>query len=1165
MAKPFVHLHLHTEYSLLDGAIKVGELPRLIREKGMDAVAITDHGSMYGVVDFYRACKEEGIKPIIGCEVYVADDRHYRKPDDQRYHLILLAETEGGYHNLVKICSTGYTEGFYYKPRVDKEVLQKYREGIICTSACMAGEVPTMIRRDNYEGALKAALEYQEIFGKGNFFIEIQDHKLPEDKALNAQLIRLSGETGIPLVAANDAHYGNREDAFSHEVLMCIQMGKTIKDEHRMEFPNSEFYVKTPQEMEELFGGIPEAMENTVRIMERCNVDFSFGENRLPSYVVPEGETLESYLRALCLEGARNKYGAVEGPVLERLEYELGVIGKMGYPGYFLIVWDMIHFAKDHDIYVGPGRGSAAGSIVAYVLDITAIDPLKYDLLFERFLNPERISLPDIDTDFCFVRRGEVIEYLVEKYGKDRVAQIVTFGTMAARAAIRDVGRALDIPLKDVDKAAKLVPEELKITLESAMAKSPELAAFAVEREDISQLLDIARRLEGMPRHASTHAAAVVISPGPLDNFLPIKVETEGNLTTQFTMNTVEDLGLLKMDLLGLRTLTVIGDTVKKIRENRGLDIDIDKIPLDDPRTYELLGTGKTSGLFQLESGGMQAIIRNLKPDSIDDIIALVALYRPGPIGSGMIDDYIKRKHGQVEVTYLHPILEPILKDTYGVILYQEQVMKIARDMGGFTLGQADNLRKAMGKKKPEILEKNRQHFLDGSRENGIDEHQAERVFELIEHFAGYGFNKSHSAAYGILAYQTAYLKANYQEEFMASLLSSVIMQTDKMHLYIDDCRQIGIKVMPPDVNWSMEDFSVKDNTIRFGLSAIRNIGFNSITSIIQARKEGVFQDIDDFCARVDLRSTGKKVIENLAYSGAFASMGYPRKGLLQVLDKAYDRGASFQRDQHSDQVSLFDLGGEILTVADSTQVGEEEFPMAELLAKEKEMLGFYISSHPLELHEELKGVEGFYDIIDLESGDDGRRVALKGVIGGLKERRTKNNEVMATCTIEDEVGSLEVVVFPNLYKEAYGLLKEGSVVLLGGRLAFTERDNKLIAEKAVAPANWMELKSYLKGKVQRTAGNGTQGPESTSPRASVVKEDGAGGLVSTIRLQVNEAMGSKERLGELKTLLLAHRGSVLVELEIDGKEYRLGATYGIRYDENMKKALEAFGEVTTQ
>jgi len=1139
----FVHLHLHSEFSLLDGAIKISELPKIIKSKGMDAVGITDHGAMYGVIDFYKACKKEGIKPIIGCEVYLSKDRHRREVDDERYHLILLAENKEGYQNLIKIVSRGYTEGFYYKPRIDKEILKEFKEGIICTSACMAGEIPTLIRRDNYEGAVIAAKEYLEIFGKSNFFIEIQDHNLEAEKFLNSQLIKLSRELEIPLVAANDSHYINKEDAFSHEVLMCIQMGKNIKDEHRMEFPNSEFYVKSADEMCDIFKEIPSAIENTTKIKDRCNVEFNFDENHLPSFVVPEGETLDSHLKKLCCEGARVKYGLIEGQVEDRLEYELEVISKMGYPGYFLIVWDMIKYAKEHGIYVGPGRGSAAGSIVAYSLDITTIDPIKYDLLFERFLNPERISLPDIDTDFCYVRRGEVINYLVEKYGHDKVAQIVTFGTMAARAAIRDVGRALDIPLIEVDKVAKMIPNELKITLESAIEKNADLRALYNSNNDIKRLIDIAKKLEGMPRHSSTHAAAVVISPGAIDNFLPIKIESEGNLTTQYTMTTVEELGLLKMDLLGLRTLTVIGDAVKKIKENRGIELDIETIPLDDPKTYELLGTGKTSGLFQLESKGMQNIIRNLKPDSIDDIIALVALYRPGPIGSGMIDDFVNRKHGKIESTYLHPLLEPILKDTYGVILYQEQVMRIAKELAGFTLGEADNLRKAMGKKIVSILEKNRQQFLDGCKVNDINEKLAEEIFTLIEYFAGYGFNKSHSAAYGILAYQTAYLKANYKEEFMASLLSSVIMSFDKVNLYISDCKKIGVKVLPPDVNESFEDFSVKGNTVRFGLSAIKNIGYNSITSIIEERKNGRFKDIDDFCRRVDLKSTGKKVIESLVYSGAFLTMEYTRKGLLQAIDSAYDKGINYQRDLNSNQVSLFDLDNFEIDSNTPTIVGDEEFSIDDILLKEKEILGFYISGHPLAQFEELEKIEGFFDIVDIDENFDNKRIVVRGVLENLKERKTKKNDLMATFNIEDEIGSLEILAFPRVFAESYNLMVKGKVILVAGRLQVTERDTKLIAEKIVAPNEWVQIKSYLK-------------------KQDIEKEKLNLGEKLTIEVIINKQMDKREKLISLKEYIINHKGNYNVKLFIEDKEYNLGSNYLLNNSKDIIDYLKTYGEV---
>lgn len=1149
LSNPFVHLHLHSEFSLLDGAIKISELPKAIKEKGMDAVALTDHGAMYGVIDFYKACKKEGVKPIIGCEVYISKDRNRKEVDDERYHLILLAENKEGYHNLVKIVSRGYTEGFYYKPRIDKEVLREYSGGIIATSACIVGEVPALIRKDNYEGALIAAKEYEDIFGKGNFFIEIQDHKLEEEKFLNSQLIRLSRELDIPLVAANDSHYRNKEDAFSHEVLMCIQMAKTIKDEHRMEFPNSEFYIKSPEEMWELFKEIPSAIENTIKIKDRCNIEFDFDENHLPSFIVPEGETLDSYLKELCYEGAIKKYGSIEGAVEERLEYELAVISKMGYPGYFLIVWDMIKYAKENGIYVGPGRGSAAGSIVAYSLDITTIDPIKYDLLFERFLNPERISLPDIDTDFCYVRRGEVINYLVEKYGHDKVAQIVTFGTMAARAAIRDVGRALDIPLSEVDKVAKMIPNELKITLESAIEKSKELRDVYNTKDDIKKLIDIAMKLEGMPRHSSTHAAAVVISPGAIDNFLPIKIESEGNLTTQYNMTTVEELGLLKMDLLGLRTLTVIGDAVKKIKENRGIDLDIEAIPLDDQKTFDLLSSGKTSGLFQLESKGMQNIIRNLKPDSIDDIIALVALYRPGPIGSGMIDDFVNRKHGKIEASYLHPLLEPILKDTYGVILYQEQVMRIAKELAGFTLGEADNLRKAMGKKIASILEKNRQQFLDGCKLKNISEKLAEEIFTLIEYFAGYGFNKSHSAAYGILAYQTAYLKANYREEFMASLLSSVIMSFDKVNQYIADCKKIGIKVMPPDVNESMEDFSVKGNTIRFGLSAIKNIGYNSITSIIEERKNGPYTDIDDFCCRVDLKSTGKKVIESLVYSGAFLTMGYPRKGLLMAIDLAYEKGINYQRDLNSNQVSLFDLDDFSMDSSSGTVVGKEEFPIDEILMKEKEILGFYISGHPLEQFDELGGIDGFVDIVDIDEDMDGKRIVVRGVIENFKERKTKNNDMMATFNVEDEIGSLEVVAFPRVFNDAYNLMMRGKVVLVAGRMQLTERDTKILAEKIVEPKDWNQVKEYLQKPVVDSNKN-VKNKEINSINGK------------TIEIIISKEMNSRDNLIRLREYIENNKGDFLVKLFIDGKLYELGENFLLNNSIKVIEYLKKYGEV---
>ena len=1145
MNNQFVHLHLHTEYSLLDGAIKVDELAENIKAKGMDAVAITDHGSMYGVVDFYRACIKADVKPIIGCEVYVAKDNRFRKEpgvDDGRYHLILLAENNIGYHNLMKIVSQSFTEGFYYKPRVDKALLVLYSEGIIATSACMAGEVARRMREDNYDGAKKAALEYEAIFGKGNFFIELQDHSLDYEKSLNLGLIRLAKELDIPLVAANDSHYLEKEDAYAHEILMCIQMGKTINDEHKMEFPNKEFYVKSANEMVELFKNIPEAIENTVKIKDRCNVSIEFGESHLPDYEVPEGETLESYLEKLCLEGVEKKYGAMTETIKERLYYELGVINEMNYPGYFLIVWDMIAFAKKNGIYVGPGRGSAAGSMVAYVLDITTIDPLKYDLIFERFLNPERVSLPDIDTDFCYVRREEVIEYLIEKYGEDHVAQIVTFGTMAARAVIRDVGRAMDIPLKDVNKVAKMVPNELKITLKKAMETSLELQAFCKERNDIEELIKIARRLEGMPRHTSTHAAAVVITPEPLKEYLPIKMEGEEYLTTQFPMTTVEDIGLLKMDLLGLRTLTVIGETVEKIKENKNLGLDIENIPLDDKKTFQLLATGNTSGLFQLESKGMQAIIKQLKPDAFEEIIALVALYRPGPIGSGMIDDFIKRKHKQIEIEYLHPMLEPILKDTYGVILYQEQVMRIASQLGGFTLAEADNLRKAMGKKIPEMLEKSRQGFIEGCRKNGIEEKTAEEIFRLMEYFAGYGFNKSHSAAYAMLAYETTYLKAHYPVEFMASLLSSVIMSSTKVTQYILECKKMSICVLPPDANESKEGFIVKDNTIRFGLGAIKNVGVSAIESILEARMEGPFLDIDDFCRRVDLRTVGKKIMEHLSLAGAFSSFNIPRKALMAIIEEAVDLGQRFQKEKNSNQISLFDID-DTLEEEDIVRVTtQEEFPLQDLLQKEKEVLGFYVSAHPLEEYPDLMEDKSFYSLNDIEEKDDKRKVIIRGVISDIKEKKTRNNELMVTFVIEDETDSIECLIFPSFYSDVKDLIKEGAVVAAGGRLQITEREDKCIIEKVVKPENYLSIKNY-----------GTYNKKMQNRQSENTSKD-------TVTLSIEDK--SVEGLDALKRCLIFNNGNVPVILKINNKIIPLGNQYAIKNDERVIEALSQFGEV---
>ncbi|HHY59501.1 MAG TPA: DNA polymerase III subunit alpha [Clostridia bacterium] len=1066
MGKDFVHLHVHTEYSLLDGACRIKPLVQAARELGMPALAITDHGAMYGVIDFYKECREAGIKPIIGCEVYCAvNSRHDREPhkDNLIYHLVLLAKNAEGYQNLLKLVSLAHLEGFYYKPRIDWELLEKYHRGLIALSSCLQGEIPQLLLNNQYPQAAERAGRLRDLFGQENFFLELQNHGLREEQYVNRELLRLSRELGVPVVATNDVHYIERSHAYIHDILLCIQTGKTLADENRMRFDNDEFYFKSRAEMEKAFPGLPEALHNTLRVAEMCHLEFTFGQLHLPDYQVPPGYDVDSYLAHLCWEGIKQRYPVIDDRIRERLEYELSVIRKMGYSGYFLIVWDMIHFARSRGIYVGPGRGSAAGSLVAYSLGITDIDPLKYGLLFERFLNPERVTMPDIDTDFCFERRGEVIAYLTEKYGQDHVAQINTFGTMAAKAVVRDVGRAMNIPLAEVDKLAKLIPSELGISLERALETSLELRQAVEQNEKYQQLMEVAKAIEGMPRHVSTHAAGVVIAKEPLVNYLPLQRTTDGGIATQFPMQTVEELGLLKMDLLGLRTLTVIGDTVKLIKETTGEDLDIRQIPLDDPLTYELLGRGDTTGVFQLESSGMRAILKNLKPERFEDIIALVALYRPGPLGSGMVEDFIARKHGKKPVTYLHPALEPILKDTYGVILYQEQVMQIASRLAGFSLGQADLLRRAMGKKKPEILAAQKETFLSGATENGVDPRTAEEIFDLMAYFAGYGFNKSHSAAYALLAYQTAYLKAHYPVQFMASLLSSVVANSDKVTGYIEECRRLGIEVLPPDVNESQVSFTPLAGRIRFGLAAVKNVGLGAIESIINARREGPFRSLEDFCERVDLRAVNRRVLESLIAGGAFDSLGWKRAQLFLMLDAALEQGQKVQEDRKRGQLSLFDMGGSggwEETAQALVPPDVPEYPLPKLLAMEKETLGFYITAHPVADYEWQLELLGTTPIAHLDEALDGSLVRLGGIITDLRRSVTRRGETMAYFTLEDTSGSLEALVFPKNYLRLAPLLEQDRVIYLEGRLVYNEEERKVFVEEmeVLSPgANWAQ------------------------------------------------------------------------------------------------------------
>ena len=1046
----FVHLHVHTEYSLLDGASAINRLLKKAQQLGMPALAITDHGVMYGVIDFYQAAKKQGIKPIIGCEVYVAPRSRFEKTpkiDDQYHHLVLLAENMEGYRNLLKLVSLGWTEGFYYRPRVDKEILAQYSQGLIALSGCLAGEIAQKLLDKQYEQAKLVALEYQCIFGKENFFLELQDQRLAEQQHLNKLLVSLGKELAIPLVATNDLHYVDKEDAQVHDTLLCIQTGSTVNEENRLRFQTEEFYLKSREEMERIFSHLPEALDNTVKIAERCQVKLDFNQTHLPYYQVPEGYSLETYLEELCLQGLGERYPLLTTEIKEKLSYELDIIKKMGYAAYFLIVWDFINYAKQKGIYVGPGRGSAAGSLVAYALGITDIDPLQYNLLFERFLNPERVSMPDIDIDFCYQRRDEVIQYVVDKYGQDQVAQITTFGTMAARAAIRDVGRALNIPLAQVDKIAKLIPGELDITIEKALKNVLELRKMYEEDQLVKLLLDTAQGLEGLARHASVHAAGVVISRDPLVEHAPVQKTGDGSLTTQYSMSNLEKIGLLKMDFLGLRTLTVLGECVRLLEENRQIEINLREIPLDDSKVYQMLSKGDTLGIFQLESSGMRSLIQQMKPQQIEDIIALLALYRPGPLGSGMVDDFIKRKQGTIPIEYLHPLLEPILQETYGIFVYQEQIMRCAQDLAGFTLGQADLVRRAMGKKDPETMAKQRETFMEGASRKGIDPNLAGHIFDLMAHFAGYGFNKSHSAAYGIISYQTAYLKANYPAEYMAALLTSVMDHVDKVAVYIEVCRQMNLEVLPPDINQSSINFTVSQGAIRFGLAAIKNVGRSAMENILTVRQEGgPFPSFQDFCQRVDSRAVNKKVVENLIKAGAFFFLGSNRATLLEAMDKCLDWSHRRQKERESGQVSLFELTAGCSD--DFIIKARPEFPVRHLLTMEKELLGLYVSGHPLAELETAWRRKISTTLGEIGERTNGEKVIVGGIISSLKPLTTKKGEPMAFIALEDLTGNGEIIVFPKVYRKYQELIQLDLSVLVKGRIDKQEdKDTKLLAE----------------------------------------------------------------------------------------------------------------------
>lgn len=1068
----FAHLHVHTEYSLLDGSNKIKEYVEKIKALGMTAGAITDHGVMYGVIDFYKAAREAGINPVLGCEVYVAPgsrlDREMVHGEDRYYHLVLLAENNTGYSNLMKIVSKGFVEGYYYKPRVDMEVLEKYHEGIIALSACLAGEVQRNLVRGMYEEAKEVAYRYERCFGKGNFFLELQDHGIPEQKLVNQQLLRMSQETGIELVATNDVHYTNAEDAEPHDILLCLQTGKKLADEDRMRYEGGQYYVKSEEEMKSLFPYALQALENTQKIADRCHVEIEFGHTKVPHFEVPEGYDSWTYLNKLCHEGLDKRYGADAPKYLQKLDDELAVIKNMGYVDYFLIVWDFIHYAREHDIMVGPGRGSAAGSLVSYTTGITDIDPVRYNLIFERFLNPERVSMPDIDVDFCFERRQEVIDYVVEKYGKDCVTQIVTFGTLAARGVIRDVGRVMDLPYNFVDTIAKAIPNELGITIDKALMMNPELRGMYESDESVKKLIDMSRRLEGLPRHTSMHAAGVVISQKPMDEYVPLSRASDGTITTQFTMTTIEELGLLKMDFLGLRTLTVIQNAVRLAEKSSGKKIDMNAIDYNDKKVLDSLGTGKTDGVFQLESAGMKNFMKELKPQSLEDVIAGISLYRPGPMD--FIPAYIKGKDHPESITYDCPELEPILAPTYGCIVYQEQVMQIVRDLAGYTWGRSDLVRRAMSKKKGKVMEQERKNFVYGNPEEnvpgciarGIDEKVANKIYDNMIDFAKYAFNKSHAAAYAVVAYQTAYLKYYYPVEFMAALMTSVLDNTSKVSEYIYTCRQMGIAILPPDINEGEGGFSVSGQAIRYGLSAIKSIGRPVIDAIVEERKiRGPFTTLKDFITRLSGREVNKRTIENFIKAGALDGLEGNRRQKMMIYGSLLDALNQEKKTTMAGQMTLFDIAPEEDKAEYEIKLPDvEEYDKEVLLGFEKEVLGIYISGHPLEEYmERLKKNTNAVTtdfVLDEETGtlkvSDGAKVCIGGMITDKVIKYTKNNKAMAFITLEDLVGTVEIIIFPKDYERYAKYLENDAKVFVEGRVTAEEdRNGKLICEKIIS------------------------------------------------------------------------------------------------------------------
>lgn len=1045
----FVHLHVHTQYSLLDGACRLDRLIDKAVEFKLPALSITDHGNLFGSIKFYNLCMKKGIKPIIGCEVYVAPEsrlkKEYRQGEDSNFHLILLAKDEEGYRNLVKLVSLGYLEGFYYKPRIDKELLRKHSKGLIGLSACLKGEIPSLIVADRINQAYKVADEYLNILGKGNFYLEIMENGMQEQVKVNKHLLKMSKDLEIPVVATNDVHYLEKGSAFAHEALLCIQTQTTLSDPNRFKFNSDTFYLRSPQEMKSIFKEIPNALRNTLEVTQKCNLIFDFSQIHLPHFPLPSDQTEDSFLRKLCQENLHKRYSKITTEIEQRLEHELKVIKDTGFSSYFLIVWDLIKFAKENSIPVGPGRGSAAGSIVSYILGITDISPLEYNLLFERFLNPARISMPDIDIDFCYEKRADVLEYVAKKYGKDSVAQIITFGTMLARAVVRDVGRAMDFSYSEVDRIAKMIPQSPGhyTTLKEALSMSPELSGIYKSDERVRRLIDVAMQLEGLSRHASTHAAGVVISDKPLIERIPIAIGNEGEAVTGFDMGDLEKIGLLKMDFLGLKTLTVIEEAIKIVKRTKNIDVDISDIPLNDKKTFSLLAKGDTIGIFQLESRGMRDILKKLGPTKFEDLIAVLALYRPGPLGSGMVDDFIQRKQGKKPISYISPKLEPILKGTYGIILYQEQTMQIASSLAGFDLSQADLLRKAIGKKVPEIMEEQKNLFIDGCKKRGVNERIASQIFSLIDYFSGYGFNKSHSTAYALISYRTAYLKANYPVEFMAALLTSERNNTDKVVEYVNESSHMKINVLPPDINTSFTNFTVTDDgNIRFGLMAIKNVGKAALESIIRERKIKKFDNFFDFCERVDSRTVNKKVIESLIKSGAMDSFGLRRAQMTVILDRVLSR-SSKKRD--SSQLLLFSPSSNHI-IPDV-----EEWPLSQILAFEKSLLGIYLTSHPLNAYLNLLKYTNRKPIASLYDGSRGEEVTVCGVVEKSRIINTRRTgEQMAILKIEDETANIEVFVFPKTFRESPHLMRERMLIAIKGQLESKEKVPKILATKII-------------------------------------------------------------------------------------------------------------------